>query len=113
MVGLCWAGGCAVYIKSRERVLMTNDLPPSIICLFFLFSFAVGHRSRVNGKMADDMGLVLRHVVAGSIVANGRAAQKDVTVFDRALLQRPSMRALGPVDFRMDMVPKHMRMAVS
>lgn len=73
----------------------------------------MGHRLRVNGKMADGMGLAWRHVAAGFIVANGRAALKVATVFDKVPLQRPSMRALGPVDFRTDMVPKLMRMAVS
>lgn len=94
-------------------MLMTSDLPPLIICLFLLCSFAVGHRLKGNGKMADDMGSVLRHVVAGYIVANGLVARKDATAFDRAQLRRPNMRALGPVDFRTDMVPKHMRMEVS
>lgn len=42
MVGLCWAGRFGTYIKSRERVLMTSDLPPSIICLFFFCFFCSG-----------------------------------------------------------------------
>ena len=66
-----------------------------------------------NGKMVVDTVWERRHADDGYTVANGRAARKDDTVFDRVPHQQPNTKALGPVASKTATAPKHMPTEVS
>lgn len=72
----------------------------------------MARRLKVNGKMGDGMGWVLRHVADGFIAANGPAGRKGAMVSGRVQHQRQSTKERGRADCRMDMARKRMLMEV-
>lgn len=73
----------------------------------------MGRLLKDNGKMGDDMDWVLKRVVDGYIVVNGRADRKDDMASDKVQHLRQNMREHGLVASKTDMAPKPMLMVVS
>lgn len=67
--------------------------------------------SKVNGKTAKDMALVLSLVGDGFTGVSGLKASKDDTAFDNLRLPTPNTKERGPMDYKMGMDQKPMLMA--
>lgn len=68
------------------------------------FSVAVGALTKDNGRMANDMERVLNQEVDGFIGENGLKVSKDGMALDSRLLPVLDTKALGLMDYKMDMV---------
>ena len=64
---------------------------------------------KANGQMVNDMGVVLNIEVNGFTKVNGLRVIRVDMVFELHFYHRPNTKELGPMDFKMVMVQKHMQ----
>lgn len=98
--------------KEKSQFLFFSKLFSSPFSLSLSRFHLVAHHLRVSGRMESVTDLVLKREAVGFTVANGHKDSKVVMVWGRAQHRLQNTKALGPMDFRMDTVQKHMRMEV-
>lgn len=103
------AMGCAQVPRDRVN---TQDLGITVLRFLEFTPGQVGVSMRVTGKMARDMGLVLRAEENGSTEENGHKGLREDMGSDSQHQHQQNMKEHGQMDFKMVMVQKLMQMEV-